>query len=242
MSDARLALAFLTRIPAGDVGPVDGPRLSRAAAWFPLIGLLVGAVAGGVHWACGQLGLPPGPATLIALLSAILLTGGFHEDGIADVCDAWGAHVGRERKLEILSDSRVGTYGALAVAFALLFAYSTLAGLSDEAFLRASITGHVVGRWTVLPVSRLLRPAKPDGKGSLVRAGWPALLGGTLLAAVIVAFAARGTAPAAVGLALVVGAAATSVLGRTFGGITGDGFGTVNKLTELASYAAFAAA
>ena len=242
MPEARLAFGFLTRIPVGDVGVVDGDRLSRAAAWFPIVGALVGATAAGVHWAAGAVGVTPGPATLLALLAGVLVTGGFHEDGLADICDAWGAHVGRERKLEILRDSRVGTYGALAVAFALLFAYSALAGLDDRAFLEASIAGHVVGRWTTLPLSRLLEPARADGKGALVRAGWPGMAVATLFtAAVLIATGGARVGLIVLAATAVVGALTARVLQRSFGGGTGDGFGAVNKLCELATYAVFAA-
>jgi adenosylcobinamide-GDP ribazoletransferase len=119
----RAAIAFLTRLPVGG-GALTARQLSRAALWFPAVGLLVGGVMGGVRALAGTV-LDPGPATALAVLAAMLVTGALHEDGLADAADAIGAHVPRERRLEILRDSRVGTYGALALVFAYVFPSSS---------------------------------------------------------------------------------------------------------------------
>jgi adenosylcobinamide-GDP ribazoletransferase len=241
MRSVRTAVAFLTRIPVADDRPLTGEDLSRAALWFPAVGLIVGGVMGGVYL-LADLGLPAGPSTVLALLAAILVTGGFHEDGLADAADAAGAHVSRERKLEILRDSRVGTYGALAVALPLLLAYSALSTLDGEHVLRAALAAHVLGRWTTLPQS-LLRQARPEGSGSLVRASKPVLVVGSLYAAALVLLAA-GLGPGLIALA--VGAAICALAAvltlRIFGGVSGDTFGATNKVVEVATYAVLAGA
>lgn len=241
LADARVALAFLTRIPVDDGRRLDASAMNRAAIWFPAVGLLVGAVVGGVRL-LAELAVPAGPATVLALTAGILLTGGFHEDGLADIADGVGAHVDRARKLEILRDSRVGTYGALAVALPLLFAYSCLAPLPGEEFLVAAICGHVLGRWSVLPHSRLAGPARTDGSGTLVRSSLPGLALGTLFTAGVLA-AATGVADGAAlgGVAIVVTGAAGLGLARVLGGVTGDSYGAVNKLVELSAYGTAAA-
>lgn len=241
LGDARVAVAFLTRIPADDGRLLDARAMSRAAIWFPVVGLLVGAVVGGVRL-LADLALPAGPSTVLALAAGILLTGAFHEDGLADIADGVGAHVGRERKLEILRDSRVGTYGALAVALPLLFAYACLTPLDGEEFLAAAICAHVLGRWSVLPHSRLAGPARADGSGTLVRATVTGLLVASVVAAAIVLVAA-GPADGAVLLATAVAVTVAGGLGlaRVLGGVTGDSYGAVNKLVELATYGAVAA-
>jgi adenosylcobinamide-GDP ribazoletransferase len=240
--DARLALAFLTRIPAHDPArPFDAARLSRAALWFPAVGLVVGGIMGGVRVAA-DLVLAAGPATVLALLAAVLVTGGFHEDGLADASDGMGAHVGRERRLEIFKDSRVGTYGALAVGFMLLFPYAVLTPLDGEHFVRAALAGHVLGRWSTLPQSLLLPPATGEGSGGLVRASAPAVVVGTVFAAGVALLAGGLVA----GLAALAVAMVLTGLGGTYfrarlGGVTGDTFGAVNKVVELGTYAALAA-
>jgi len=241
LGDARVALGFLTRIPVPHDGPLDARRLSRAAVWFPAVGLLVGGVMGGTRL-LGDLVLAPGPATVLALLAAVLVTGGFHEDGLADTADGLGAHVGRERKLEILRDSRVGTYGALAVVFALLLPYATLSGLSGEEVLRAALAGHVLGRWSTLPQSLLWPPARTGGSGALVKATPLGTAAATVLAATVAVLAGGVVGGAfALGVAVLVTLGAGALLGRAFGGVTGDSYGAVNKLVEVATYLALAA-
>jgi adenosylcobinamide-GDP ribazoletransferase len=236
----RAAVAFLTRLPVGG-GPLTAQQLSRAAVWFPAVGLLVGSVMGGVHALAGTV-LDPAPSTVLALLAAMALTGALHEDGLADAADAIGAHVPPARRLEILRDSRVGTYGALALVFAVVFALVVLTPLDDGDFLRAAVVGHVVGRWSILPQSLLLAPARPDGAGALVRAG----AAGTAVASIFtVAVALVAGRPAAGAVALGVGAlltvAGVALFRRTLGGATGDTFGALTKVVELACYAALVA-
>jgi adenosylcobinamide-GDP ribazoletransferase len=241
IADARAAVAFLTRLPVGATD-LTAATLSRAAPWFPAVGLLVGGVMAGTR-ALANLALDPTPATVLALLAAVLVTGGIHEDGLADAADAMGAHAPRERKLAILRDSRIGTYGALALVFAVVFAVAVLAPLDDGEFARAALVGHVLGRWSTLPQALALPPAHPDGSGALVRPSAIAVAAGTA-SAIATALAAGGLAPGAIAVAT---AAAVTVLGataalRVLGGVSGDTFGAVAKLVELASYAALAAA
>lgn len=243
LADLRAAVSFLTRIPAHDpTRPFDAASLSRVALWFPAVGLLVGAVMGGVRL-LADLGLDPAPATLLALLAAVLVTGGFHEDGLADASDGMGAHVARERRLEIFKDSRVGTYGALAVAFMVAFPLVTLTPLDGEEFCRAALCGHVLGRWSTLPQSWLLPAAADEGSGSLVRASPLVVLAATVYTATLVLLIA-GPGPGA--LTLGVAALVTALGGlyflRRLGGVSGDTFGAVNKVVELATYATLGAA
>lgn len=242
LADARAAVSFLTRIPAHDASrPFDAAGMTRAAAWFPAVGLLVGAVMGVVHALAG-LALDPGPATVLALLAAVGITGGLHEDGLADVSDGMGARVDAQRRLEIFKDSRVGTYGALAVVFMVLFAYTVLVGLDDTDFLRAALVGHVLGRWSTLPQSWLIGPATPLGSGTLVRVGAGTVAVTTLFAAAV-AIGVGG--PAAGGAALATAVLLTALGGAYFrrgvGGVSGDTFGAVNKVVELGAYAALVA-
>jgi adenosylcobinamide-GDP ribazoletransferase len=241
IADARVAVAFLTRLPVGG-GELTATGLSRAAAWFPAVGLLVGGVMAGTRALAGLV-LAPVPATILALLAAILATGGLHEDGLADTADAMGAHAARARKLEILRDSRVGTFGALALVFAVALPLAALAPLDEARFARAALVGHVLGRWSTLPQSLVLPAARPQGSGALVRVGPVGLAVGTGIA-VATALLAGGLAVGAIVLA--VACVGTLVGGwaalRGLGGVSGDAFGAVNKLVEIAVYLALAAA
>jgi adenosylcobinamide-GDP ribazoletransferase len=231
----RDALGFLTRIPTGGAS-MTAAELSRAALFFPLVGLVVGGVAAATHAATAPL-LPPPVPVVLALAAAILVTGGFHEDGLADSADALGAHVGRERRLEIMRDSRVGTFGALAVALPLLLATAALAPLGSGDFARAVLCAHVLGRWSTLPQARFLPPARADGSGAEVRVGDGTLLAGTLATvALLLGLAGPGPGASALAGAILLGLACGWGLVRVLGGVTGDTLGAVNKLTELLTY------
>jgi adenosylcobinamide-GDP ribazoletransferase len=239
MSAAAVALGFLTRIPVPRRETLQAGSLARAAPWFPLVGAVVGAIAGGTRL-LAELALPPEAATVLALTAAAIVTGGLHEDGLADTADGLGAHVGRERRLEIMRDPRVGTYGALALVLVTLLAWSLLATLSAVECLRAAVLGHVLSRWAMLVHARTTPPARPDGAGSLLRVTTARLAAATVVAAALATAAATEPATAAIAAAAVL--LATLAFGRltrsTLGGATGDTFGATGKLAEVAAYAA----
>jgi adenosylcobinamide-GDP ribazoletransferase len=223
------AIAFLTRLPV----PARGvPNLNRAAVFFPLVGLLVGAIAAATRALADQV-LQPLPATLVAVTAAVIVTGALHEDGLADLADALGAHTTRARRLEILKDPRVGTFGALALIIAVGLTTTTIATLDTQHAARAFVISHVLSRWAILPVSRALQPARP-GAGSLLRVGTPALLTATAIAVAITLAISRDGLAALLAAALAA-AATAAILQRTLGGITGDGYGATAKLAELAA-------
>jgi adenosylcobinamide-GDP ribazoletransferase len=201
--------------------------------WFPIVGLAVGAAGAGVRVAAGSV-LPAQASTLLALLAILLITGALHEDGLADLADGLGAHVSRERRLEILRDPRIGTFGALALIIAVGLTVTTVGALNAEAAARTLIVAHVLSRWAILVPSRLLPPARPGGSGALLRVGMPALLTATALAGGC-AVAVAGPAPGAVALAGAALAAllCCAVLRRGLGGVTGDGYGATAKVVEL---------
>jgi adenosylcobinamide-GDP ribazoletransferase len=222
----RTALAFLTRLP---VPPPPDPDLSRAAWSFPLVGLVVGGAAAATRAGADQI-LPPLPATLLAIAVAVLITGALHEDGLADVADAAGAHVDKARRLEILKDPRVGTFGAAALILSLALVATSVAALPTEEAVKTLIVAHVLSRWAMLPVGKALPPAKPGGAGGLLHVTTSGLAIATILA---VAAAVLAGAAVALAAAVVTAAAAALLLRRTLGGISGDGYGATAKLTEV---------
>ena len=145
-----LAVQFFTRIPiTGRLATWVGysPAMLRAsAAHFPGVGYLVGAVAAGVFWLCLQVFVgtfAPLLAAALSTVATVMLTGGFHEDGLADVADGLGGSYERARALEIMKDSRVGAFGAMALCLVLTCKLAALAGLGEAA------------RWADLPLLRL---------------------------------------------------------------------------------------
>jgi adenosylcobinamide-GDP ribazoletransferase len=240
IADARVAVAFLTRLPLGG-GELTAAGLSRAAGWFPAVGLIVGGVMAATRALAG-LALDPVAATVLALLAAVVVTGGFHEDGLADAADAMGAHATRARKLEILRDPRVGTFGALALVFAVALPLAALAPLDGGRFARAALVGHVLGRWSTLPQSLALPAARPGGSGALVRVSPAGLAAGTCVALGTALLAGGVAGAVAVGVACAVTVVGGLSALRVLGGVSGDTFGAVNKLVEIATYLTLAAA
>lgn len=235
-----LAVQFLTRIPV-PVGAAYSPaRLAAAPRYYPLVGALVGALCA-VVYAFAHAALTPAVAVLLALAAGLLVTGAFHEDGLADTFDGMGGG-DRERALEVMRDSRIGTYGALALGVVLATKAAALLGLPPDRAVMAFVLAHTLSRLSavlVIASSRYVRDAgigKPTadgiGAGGLVIA---LLTGGLLL--VWLAFAG-GTAAV---LYTVAGALAGHLLMRALferrlGGYTGDTLGAVQQLSELGVY------
>src|ERR1700730_16316122 len=118
--DLRASIAFLTRLPIGRAPASSGADISRAAWAFPLAGVLVGLIAAVIYALAHKLGWPAWIAAALAVAATLATTGCLHEDGLADTTDGFGGGSGRERKLEIMRDSRIGTYGACALTLSLV--------------------------------------------------------------------------------------------------------------------------
>jgi adenosylcobinamide-GDP ribazoletransferase len=231
------AFTFLTRLPLPGADHVDGATLARSSLWFPVVGAVVGGVGGGVLVAAARV-WPPLVAAVLALLATVLLTGAFHEDALADAADGLGGGVTRERALAIMKDSRIGSYGAVALVLVLSGRIACLAAMEPMEGARALIGAHVLGRWSSLPLMRLLPYARIDGSARPFVGAVTGLrlVGGTLLAAGL-AGPALGARTLPAGLAAV---AVTALAARYFrarlGGITGDCLGATNQIVELITY------
>lgn len=247
MSDAvrlfLIAMQFLTRLPAPRNLAATEDQLGKSSRFFPLVGVLVGGAAALVFWSTRKF-LPHSAAALCAVAFASFLTNGFHEDGLADSFDGFGGGWTRERTLEIMRDSRLGSYGVLSLVFLILGKFSFLSALPPNQVWRSMIVAHVASRWTVLPLCIWLPYARREGQGGLVaqRIGKIELLIGTatLLAVSGLLSWPRALASLA-GVALVV-----FLTGRYYrsrlGGVTGDCLGASNQIAETVVYLAAAIA
>lgn len=242
LDDLKIACVFLTRLPIRLSHEVSLRHLADAVYAFPIVGLLVGAAGGITYALLGQLGLAGMPAAVLALMVMVGITGGLHEDGLADTADAVGVGPDRQRALEVMRDSRIGSYGALALGLALLARVSAY-GLFWEPgfFLRAAICAAAVSR-AAIPVVMLLQPSARSS-GLAASAGRPEA--GRVYAAVGIAAALAllflsGAALKALSAAALVAAATAYWLGRRFGGCTGDTLGAVQQATEIAFLMALA--
>ena len=236
MRSLLAAFRFLTRLPLP--GPETRAQdISRAVGWFPLVGAAVGAATAGVF----RLGLrlwPAPVAALLAVAAGLLFTGGFHEDGATDATDGLGGGWTRERVLEIMKDSRIGAYGAMALWCLLTLRWAALVALDRRALLALPLA-MALGRWSIAFVLKALPPIGQGLAKEVHRGldGWP-YAGSTLLATLAVAGARFLGLPHALPAAFAAAAVAlawTIYLRRRLGGHSGDLLGAGNQLVEAAA-------
>lgn len=237
IAELRLALALLTRLPVGRL-PDPAPPLAACAWAWPLAGLAAAILPALVFWIAP---LPPLMAALLALAAGVVVTGGLHEDGLSDVADGFGGGATPERKLEIMKDSRIGSYGALALALALGLRATGLASAPDTCTGAAALLALGAASRAGLPaVMQVLPPARPGGLGASAAgierpAVWVALALGAA------ALLLTGHAFAVLASMLVAGAGMTLLARRQIGGFTGDTLGATQQLCEIAGWIALAA-
>ncbi len=262
-----LAVQFFTRIPVtGALAQWVGfsPQMLRAsAAHLPGVGWLVGGLVAAWSWGLLAL-LPSGPlmpfaplvAAVLGTVLSVLLTGAFHEDGLADVADGLGGTQSRERALEIMKDSRVGAFGAIAIVLALLLKVALLAllgSVSPMHLCAGLFAAHVVSRTWPLLMIRLL-PHVGDAAGSkskplaqqITRTALVVAFLWCFLALALVMLAQNAINPVAMAAAVLASAAAFVWMWRWFSrrlqGFTGDCLGATQQVCELAFYLGLALA
>lgn len=157
------ALGFLTRVPVMYLSDFEQRDLDAALKYFPLVGMLVGAVGAIIFWLALQL-LPPTIAVILSMASTIYLTGAFHEDGLADSADGIGGGWEREQILTIMQDSRLGTFGAVALFGALFTKFQTLSHLPVVWVPAMLICAHALSRLAAIWMMASLPLAKLNGK------------------------------------------------------------------------------
>lgn len=239
-----VAIGFLTRLPTRSTATTfDGTEgLSRSRAWFPLVGALVAglAIAG---FAVTEPLLGPAVAAVVAVAVGVAVTGAFHEDGLADTFDGlWGGWT-PERRLDIMRDSRIGTYGAAALLLSVLMRVGLLADLTVAGAARALLVGHVVGRAAGLVMGARLQPVRPDGRGTDIHG--PFTAGQVVVAAGVTVLALAVGAGVLLVVPLLVAAIAYGVMERLartrLGGFTGDVLGATTQVVHIATMAAVVA-
>jgi len=237
LAEARLALALLTRLPVGRL-PDPAPPLAASAWAWPLAGLAAAILPALVFWAAP---LPPLMAALLALAAGVVVTGGLHEDGLSDVADGFGGGPTRERKLEIMKDSRIGSYGALALALGLGLRATGLAAAPDACTGAAALLALGAASRAGLPAAMaLLAPARPGGLGAAAAgieppAVWAALALGAA------ALLLTGHPLAVLAAMALAGAGMTLLARHQIGGFTGDTLGATQQAAEIAGWITLAA-
>lgn len=233
LSGFSSAVALLTRVPVKTHAGTT--ELSRSVPWFPVVGAIVGALIA-VVYAAGAVLLPPFVAATLAAAFGALFTGAFHEDGLADVADAFAGGWTRERRIEILDDPRLGTFGVLALTSSFLVRVGAIAALDAWSALALIPAAHALSRVGGIVLMRRLPLAHPGGLGASYAAS---LTRGRELAGVVIGI---GICAALIGqwslAAVMLCAAATLGMGALarvkIGGIAGDVLGATQQIAELA--------
>ena len=236
LKDLCVALIFLTRLAVRYSGAITGGDLARASWALPLIGVLVGGVGGLIYAIALALHLPPLPSALLAVAATVLLTGAMHEDGLADVADGfWGGST-RERKLEIMRDSRIGTYACLALVFSVAIRAAAVAALATPAAAAAGLIAAHAGARSVMPMFMRVMPlARSEGLAASAGeppagAAFAALALGFLVLILALGLVAVPAAFAGLGAAYLI----SKLAERHIGGRTGDVLGGAEQFAEAA--------
>ena len=236
LRDLLSAFQFMTRLPLPSVPP-ELDSLSRAAKFFPLVGLVIGLGAAALHrMLSGHASRSVISITVLSYL--VLITGGFHEDGLADAADGFGGGWTRDRILSIMHDSRIGAFGVIALTLSLLVRYVLLSELASARFSPYVIVAHVLCRWTTLPLGVFLRPARQEGQGAQLarRSSMISLVFATVVAIAICYLLLRSQMWLPIASAATLTAITAAYYRSQIGGVTGDCFGATNQLTEIAVY------
>ncbi|WFP60226.1 adenosylcobinamide-GDP ribazoletransferase [Mesorhizobium sp. WSM4904] len=235
LDDIGLSLVFFTRLrlPSSDFG---GRSLADAIWAAPFAGLAAAIIGALVHAIAAGLSLAAGPAAALTLAATMLATGCLHEDGLSDIADGFGGGRTREKKLEIMRDSRIGAYGAAALGISLLIRWSALSELAGpgHVFL-ALLAAHAASRGLFGAFMHLLPPARADGlsAGAGAVSAETAVVGAALGAVALLALGLGGAIVAFILLGLLFAAFRSLCLSQ-IGGQTGDTIGALQQLAEIA--------
>jgi len=240
MSGLIIAFQLLTRLPIRTAQPT--PRqISESYYFYPIVGFLIGITAVMLRRLLTII-FPLSFSITLVLAFLIWITGGLHEDGLADAADAMGAGWTPDERLTIMKDSRIGAFGAAILILALLAKYSALTSMDSVRLDASIVTAQILGRWIFLPMGFFNHPARA-GLGSEFMKGLTAkaVIIGTTIAISAVTLLCRMRGVLAVVTAVAVTVLACVYFRRRLGGITGDCFGATFQLVEIATYAIFLA-
>jgi len=235
VGDIRSSVLFSTRLPLRPA-LIEAASVARASWAWPLAGAFVGVIGACVYWATATAGVPILAAAGLAVAATLLATGCLHEDGLADTADGFGGASSRERKLVIMSDSRIGAYGACALIMSLLLRIAAIASLGDPLLVvPVLIAAHAAARAS-MPVLMLLTPSA-RGEGLAAEAARPPVFSVVVavLLGMLALIAGLGIRQGLVALLLIAGAVVFIrwLCLRQIGGQTRDVLGALEQISEI---------
>lgn len=243
--DIGAAFMLLTRISINwhKISPDQPPDLNRCLWVYPFVGLVVGSMGAVVYCGSIALSIPQYPSIILCLGAMILATGAFHEDGLADVMDGFGGGLTKEKKLDIMRDSRIGTYGGLALIFSMILKFTSLINLSDLQLMFAIIIGASISRLMILVTLLFLSPAREDSLSTA--AGIPsyrAMITASIIALLPPLLFLNIKMTVIIFLvALLTTAIMSRISYKQIGGYSGDVLGAIQQISEISIFITLAA-
>lgn len=230
----RIAVSFLTRLPLPYKGEWDEKSFSRSSVFFPLVGLIIGCLVGLVAWLIRMTDLAM-VAAVCALITSIVVSGGIHLDGFMDMCDGLFASRGRERALEIMKDSHVGSFAVLGVIMLLLLKVVLYSAVIPETwFFIAFLSAFIFSRFMLICCILCFPSARAEGLGVTVKrhVSKPALIWGIGL--LLAVFALTGFTPILIAffVSFLVILGISAQINKFLHGLTGDIYGAMAELGE----------
>ncbi|MEE2997992.1 MAG: adenosylcobinamide-GDP ribazoletransferase [Pseudomonadota bacterium] len=242
--DIYASVVFLTRFPAPGWPEAAERPLAKCMWAFPIAGVLVATVGGAIFVLCNLIELPVFVAALLSIIAMVIATGGLHEDGLSDLADGiWGG-THPEHRLTIMSDSRIGAYGTIALILTIGARTASIAAINDPGLVLGALVATSASSRGMIPlIMAFTHPAKGDGLGASAGTPPASVWGVALLLAVLICLLAAPTAWLSCLIAMLLGAAFIGWFAqRKLGGYTGDVLGASQQLAELLGLAVIAGA
>jgi len=225
------ALQFLTIFPTPLRHKVTVSTSGQSLSYFPLIGLILGAILLGIRYGL-ILALPSSVVNALLIIALVILTGAHHLDGLIDTCDGVIAGKSKKERLAIMSDSKVGAFGIVGVVILLLLKYVSL---SSVPILPALLLMPTLSRWTMASMIFIFPYAKRSGMGLAFKQGatWQRLTVATVIALIITVALLKWWGLALMAAVWLIAFGVASYFRSRLGGLTGDNYGAINELAEV---------
>lgn len=232
------AHTFYTRLPMPSIRQYTKEEMADSAKYLPVVGITIGFIAAATYWLAIQL-LPVSISAIISIIATIIATGAFHEDGFADVCDAFGGGWDKQRILDIMKDSRMGAYGAIGICMLLLTKYSAVREIDRSTIPYALIAAHVISRWAAVWFMYSHSYARTDATSKTSEVAQP-MSAVSFITATAITAAVMASMPVCIIIAAAIVPVTKIVFARYInkwiGGYTGDTLGATQQLTETVFY------
>jgi adenosylcobinamide-GDP ribazoletransferase len=229
------ALQFLTIIPVKR--SLSAEQIGRATGYFPLVGLIIGAVLAGLDYLLGLV-LPSALVSVLLVSAMVALSGALHLDGLVDTCDGLAIHGTPEERWQVMHDSRAGAFGVIGAALCLLVKFVSLNSVPQSLIMFTLVTVPVISRWAMVYAIFSYPYARPSGLGKVFKqaTGWRQFLIATLITVVVAIGLLRLAGLVTLFIILLLSTVMALYLKRKFAGLTGDTYGAINEIAEVSVF------